>query len=97
MLGLTLCALGWLPANAAGQDQAELQPVGVASVDESAVDPATLNLWRPSGRGRIVVDRQTRELLHTVAIVDRPGRPLHFYGNAVRRRAYGIGWNLSSH
>lgn len=47
---------------------------------------AGLNLWTAAGRPRTFVDRETRSVLESIPIVERPNRPLHFYGNAVRRR-----------
>ncbi|MEQ1905946.1 MAG: hypothetical protein ABL888_17285 [Pirellulaceae bacterium] len=44
------------------------------------------NLYTPSGRPKAFVDAQTREKLESIPITERPNRPLHFYGNAVRRR-----------
>ena len=44
------------------------------------------NLYTPSGRPKAFVDSQTRKNLESIPIAERPNRPLHFYGNAVRRR-----------
>jgi hypothetical protein len=44
------------------------------------------NLYTPSGRAKTFVDSQTREKLESIPIPERPNRPLHFYGNAIRRR-----------
>jgi hypothetical protein len=77
---------------AAGQEVAP-QPIPslfASTPSEIAVEPEInlwdLNLWAPSGRARTFVDRETREALKSVQMIDRPNRPLHFYGNAVRRR-----------
>lgn len=64
-------------------------PTPDAQVQSDAIDWSQIHLWTPSGRTKTFVDPQTRSLLKQIDIVDRPNRPLHFYGNAVRRRQHG--------
>jgi hypothetical protein len=73
------------PSIASWPLEREVEP-SIESQVEQSIDIAQLNLWAPSGRARTFVDRETREALKSVQIIDRPRRPLHFYGNAVRRR-----------
>jgi len=35
---------------------------------------------------RLVAQNLTREQIRSMPMVERPNRPIHFYGNAVRRR-----------
>lgn len=35
---------------------------------------------------RVITFGETREQIKSTPMVDRPNRPLHFYGNSVRRR-----------
>lgn len=37
----------------------------------------------------VVTRALTRQQIRSMHILDRPNRPGHFYGNAVRRRYYG--------
>ncbi len=55
------------------------------------LDSNLANLYTPYGRPKTFVDRQSRETLKSIEIYDRPNRPLHFYGNVVRRRANTAG------
>jgi hypothetical protein len=41
-----------------------------------------------SGRGPIIARGAQRQQIATTPILQRPYRPLHFYGNTVRRRHY---------
>ena len=44
--------------------------------------------WANTDRTTPIVARGTeREAIKSMDILDRPDRPLHFYGNTVRRRA----------
>ena len=44
--------------------------------------------WANTDRTTPIVARGTeRETIKSMDILDRPDRPLHFYGNTVRRRA----------
>ena len=36
----------------------------------------------------IVARGETKEWIHSMPITERPNRPLHFYGNTVRRNYY---------
>jgi len=38
---------------------------------------------------RVILSPQQRQIKRTTPITKRPNRPLHFYGNTVRRRAAG--------
>jgi hypothetical protein len=42
----------------------------------------------PSWRGPVIARGETREQIEATPILQRPYRPLHFYGNTVRRRHY---------
>lgn len=74
------------PRPAFGQEASLSEPAGQRQVDTPELW-SQLNLWTASGRARTFLDRETRDVLRTIDIVDRPNRPLHIYGNAVRRRA----------
>ena len=40
----------------------------------------------PTGDARLVAQSLTRSQIRSMPIEQRPNRPIHFYGNAVRRR-----------
>jgi hypothetical protein len=42
----------------------------------------------PGWSGRVIVTGQARAQIQATPVVYRPYRPLHFYGNTVRRRYY---------
>ena len=42
----------------------------------------------PGWSGRVIVTGQARTQIQATPVVYRPNRPLHFYGNTVRRRHY---------
>lgn len=42
----------------------------------------------PRWASQVVVDGQVRSRVEATPVVDRPYRPLHFYGNSVRRMHY---------
>ena len=42
----------------------------------------------PGWSSQVILFGQAREEIRSTNILDRPYRPLHFYGNAVRRRYY---------
>ena len=42
----------------------------------------------PGWSGPIIARGEQREQLESMDILDRPYRPLHFYGNTVRRQYY---------
>jgi len=42
----------------------------------------------PTWRSEVVTSRQLREQIESTPIENRPYRPFHFYGNAVRRMHY---------
>jgi hypothetical protein len=41
---------------------------------------------QPSGRGPVIARGEVRDQIAATAIQDRPYRPMHVYGNSVRRR-----------
>ena len=47
----------------------------------------------PAWWGRIVARPAEREVVRSTPVLERPYRPLHFYGNTVRRR-YFRNWAL---
>lgn len=51
-----------------------LVPVSPAAAANSRIDP------------RIIVVGEAREQIQNTPILERPNRPLHVYGNTVRRR-----------
>jgi hypothetical protein len=53
----------------------------VALVPVSPVDAATSRI-----DPRIIVTGEAREQIQNTPILERPNRPLHVYGNTVRRR-----------
>jgi hypothetical protein len=67
--------------------QAALQLASKGSQDVDYLREVVPNLFAPTGRAKTFVDRETREKLKQIDILARPRRPLHFYGNAVRRRS----------
>lgn len=79
----------WSAANCSEGYAATDETAGVAQEVAVAPELETLNLWTRTGRPRTFVDSKTRQALQAIDIVDRPNRLLHFYGNAVRRRANG--------
>jgi hypothetical protein len=42
----------------------------------------------PSWQGNVIARGAEREKIQNTPILERPYRPLHFYGNTVRRRHY---------
>ncbi|MGA2619703.1 MAG: hypothetical protein ABSF26_18995 [Thermoguttaceae bacterium] len=42
----------------------------------------------PGWLGVVVARGELKQQIESTPIVDRPNRPLHFYGNAVRRKYY---------
>ncbi|MHB0955175.1 MAG: hypothetical protein ACYC6N_28000 [Pirellulaceae bacterium] len=49
---------------------------------------ATSFAKEPGWSGPIIARGAQREQIESMDILDRPYRPLHFYGNAVRRQHY---------
>jgi hypothetical protein len=49
---------------------------------------ATANSNKPGWLPVIVARGELKQQIESTPIVDRPNRPLHFYGNAVRRKYY---------
>jgi hypothetical protein len=43
---------------------------------------------KPGWLGVVVARGELKQWIDSTPIVDRPNRPLHFYGNAVRREYY---------
>ena len=48
----------------------------------------TASAQEPSYRGPVIARGETREQIEATPILQRPYRPMHFYGNTVRRRHY---------
>ena len=46
----------------------------------------------PSWTGRAVIPRSQRAVIEATPIIERPYRPMHFYGNTVRRAFYHGRW-----
>ncbi len=42
----------------------------------------------------VIARGEDRQILRNMPIEERPTRPMHFYGNAVRRSYYGTSMNL---
>jgi hypothetical protein len=42
----------------------------------------------PTWTGRVIIPRSERAVIESTPIIQRPYRPLHFYGNTVRRAHY---------
>ncbi len=42
----------------------------------------------PGWYGRVILPESQRKIIEATPIINRPYRPLHFYGNTVRRRYY---------
>jgi len=60
-------------------------------VSAAAVAVAMVSFARasePSWTGRVIIPRSERAVIESTPIIQRPYRPLHFYGNAVRRVYY---------
>lgn len=62
-----------------------LQVLVAAGVMAQCVEASAFN---PNGRGPIIAQGEMREQLEATPILQRPYRPLHVYGNTVRRRHY---------
>jgi hypothetical protein len=50
--------------------------------------PAFASGQEPGWSGQVIAVGQTRREIRSTDILHRPYRPLHFYGNTVRRRYY---------
>jgi hypothetical protein len=48
----------------------------------------TASAEQPSSRGPTIAVGETRAQIQATPVLERPYRPLHFYGNTVRRRHY---------
>ena len=57
-----------------------------ATAPATSAAPAASN--GPGWLGVVVARGELKEWIDSTPIVDRPNRPLHFYGNTVRRRYY---------
>jgi len=57
-----------------------------AATANSSATPATSN--GPGWLGVVVARGELKQQIDSTPIVERPNRPLHFYGNAVRRKYY---------
>jgi len=49
---------------------------------------ALVSAQEPGWVGRVVLPEPQRKVIESTPILQRPYRPLHFYGNTVRRRYY---------
>jgi len=49
---------------------------------------ASVPAQEPGWMGQVIVFGHQREVIESTPILRRPYRPLHFYGNTVRRRYY---------
>jgi hypothetical protein len=56
-----------------------------AAAQESAAPAAS---HEPGWLGVVVARGELKQWIDSTPIVDRPNRPLHFYGNTVRRKYY---------
>jgi len=63
-----------------------MRTVALAALLAAAVAPATVDAAGTSFDPRIVTFGDSREQLQSTPITQRPYRPLHVYGNSVRRR-----------
>lgn len=63
-----------------------MRPVVLAALLAAAVASATVEAAGTGFDPRIVTFGESREELRSTPITQRPSRPLHVYGNAVRRR-----------
>ncbi len=52
------------------------------------VGPTLVQGAEPGWYGRVVLPPAERAVIERTPILERPYRPLHFYGNTVRRRHY---------
>lgn len=66
--------------------------VGVLFVHPYSASAASPNSAAPSNEpgwlGVVVARGELKQWIDSTPIVDRPNRPFHFYGNAVRRKYY---------
>jgi hypothetical protein len=63
-----------------------LRSLGISAICAAAVAPVGVEAAGTSFDPRIVTVGEAREQLKAMPITDRPYRPLHVYGNTVRRR-----------
>lgn len=49
---------------------------------------STVSADEPGWQGNVIARGAEREKIQNTPILERPYRPLHFYGNTVRRRHY---------
>jgi len=57
-----------------------------SAASNAAVAPAASN--GPGWLGVVVARGELKQQIESTPIVERPNRPFHFYGNAVRRKYY---------
>jgi len=62
--------------------------VGMLFAVPKATLAATTTSKEPGWLGVVVARGELKQWIDSTPIVDRPNRPLHFYGNAVRREYY---------
>jgi hypothetical protein len=60
--------------------------VAIAILSLNAGDTSSAS--EPSWQRNVIARGEEREKLQNTPILERPYRPLHFYGNTVRRRHY---------
>ena len=60
----------------------------MALMISSGIVAATAAAQEPSWSGRIITFGDTRAAIESTPIIHRSYRPMHFYGNTVRRRYY---------
>jgi hypothetical protein len=92
---MVLVISGSVAGVATGTDTAEPLSVGTASTAHWSTDGATssgLPLFHLTGEpgwtNQVIARGAERERIESLPITERPYRPLHFYGNTVRRRHY---------
>jgi hypothetical protein len=71
-----LLSMAILFAAASTSSAASIEPAASASTSE------------PGWLGVVVARGELKQWIDATPIVDRPNRPFHFYGNAVRRQYY---------
>lgn len=92
---MVLVISGSVAAVAAGSDTPVLDS-GVATTTaqwpSEGVTPTGQPLYHltgePGWQNQVIARGAERERIEALPITDRPYRPLHFYGNSVRRRHY---------
>ena len=78
--GLSFAVLN--PASAASNDSA------TSSGSAASNAPVPAKSGKPGWLPVVVARGELKQQIESTPIVDRPNRPFHFYGNAVRRQYY---------